>query len=154
MGGILALLLAHQVEVNGIFTISTPFAIRGIGIKLAPLLKLFMKYHKVSSEKLKAETNGKWVGYDKIPLNIVDKLNSLLKEMKSILPEIDKPIILFQGRKDKQVKKESMDIIYKRVSSIKKKEVWLENNDHPILNCPDHEQLTKELNNFILEIVS
>jgi carboxylesterase len=153
MGGVLAIILAHQFEVNGISTISTPIGIRGIGIKLVPIMKLFMHYHKIPSEKFKEDTNGKWVGYDKIPLNVVDKYRLLIKEMKQILPEINAPIILLQGRKDTQIKKESMNEIYKRVRSTKKKKVWLDNNEHPILDCPDHKQLTKELNEFILEIV-
>jgi carboxylesterase len=154
MGGILSLLLAHQYEVSGIFLISTPIGIRGVGAKLVPIVKLFIRYHKIPSETFREETNGKWVGYDKIPLNVVKKYKLLLKEMISILAEIKNPIVLFQGRKDTQIQKKSMDEIYKRVNSVKRKKVWLENNQHPILGCPDHSQIVKELNEFIHEIIS
>ncbi len=152
MGGIFSLLLAAQFKVNGIFIISTPIGIRGIGVKLVPIIKPFMKYHKIPSEKFKEETNGEWVGYDKIPLNVLKKTKLLLKELKAILPEIKSPILIFQGKKDTQINKESMEEIYKRINSIKKRKVWLENNDHSILNCPDHLQIVKELNKFIRDI--
>jgi esterase/lipase len=73
--------------------------------------------------------------------------------MKRILSEIKNPILLFQGRKDTQIIRKSMDEIYKRVNSVKRKKVWLENNQHPILECPDHSQIVKELNEFIREII-
>jgi carboxylesterase len=149
MGGIFSLLLAHRFEVNGVFIISTPIGIRGIGVKLIPIIKVFMRYHKIPLEKFKEETNGKWVGYDKIPLNVVKKYKLLLKEMKTILSEIKSPVLMFQGKKDTQIKKESIDEIYKRIGSVKKRKVWLENNEHPILDCPDHLQIVKELNEFI-----
>ncbi|MHA1490814.1 MAG: alpha/beta hydrolase [Promethearchaeota archaeon] len=149
LGGVFTLILAGNNDLDGIFTISAPTGLRGIAPKLVPIVKFFMKYHAVSSEELKKETNGKWVGYDKIPLNVVAKYKNLINEMKVLLPEIQCPAILFQGRLDSVIKKSSMDEIFKKIWSKKKIKIWLENNDHPILCCPDHEQIVSELINFI-----
>jgi len=153
-GGVLSLLLAEKNKIEGLFSISTPIGIRKFAAKLVPIISKFMKYHTIPSKKFKKETNGKWVGYDKIPLNVVKKYKILMKEMKGILPKISCPILLFQGRLDKEIKKNSMDYIYGNIGSKIKKRVWLENNDHPILNSPDHYQIIEELRKFISKITS
>jgi len=104
-------------------------------------------------QSFKEETNGKWVGYDKIPLNIVPKVNKLMKEMKESLHNIDCPALLFQGRLDSQIKANSIDFIFDNIASEMKKKIWLENSDHPILNIPDHAQIISELTKFIDKIV-
>jgi len=153
LGGVFTLILGSQINLDGIFTISAPIGIRGIAPKLVPILKIFIKYYPVDSKRFKEETNGKWVGYDKIPLNIVPKVNKLMKEMKESLHNIDCPALLFQGRLDSQIKANSIDFIFDNIASEMKKKIWLENSDHPILNIPDHEQIISELTKFIDKIV-
>jgi len=152
MGGVLALILADKYELDGIFTISAPTGIKAIGSKLVPLLKIFIKYYPVDSAKFKKETNNKWVGYNKIPLNQVTKMKKLIKQMKQILPNIKCPALLLQGRLDSAIKTNSMDYIDEKIGSIVKKKLWLENNDHPILESPDHDKIVSELINFVKEI--
>ncbi len=132
---------------------SSPIGIKGFGMKLIPLVRVFVKYHSVGSEGLKEQTDGKWVGYDKIPLNIAPKIKQLLKEMKKSLPQIECPVIFFQGRYDAVIKKKSMDAMFDAVKSKDKEKVWLENNDHPILDSPDHEFLAKKLKEWIQALI-
>ncbi len=152
MGGVLALLVAANNNVEGIFTISTPIGVQRFLIHLVPLFKRFVKYHTVDSEQFKRDTNGKWIGYDKIPLNIATKLKSLIKEMKKSLSDISCPILIIQGRLDSDIKKNSMDYIFNNIKSKKKRRIWLENSKHPILDNPDHKQIVLELVKFINEI--
>jgi carboxylesterase len=149
MGGILALILASEVIVDGLFSIATPIAIKGFLPKLVPFFNLFIKYHSIESDKLREETDNEWIGYDEIPLNIVPKIKKLITVMKNGLVQIHCPIILFQGKLDDQIEKKSMEYIYKHISSQIKQKVWLENNQHSILRCPDHNIIIKELNEFI-----
>ncbi|MFX1315566.1 MAG: alpha/beta hydrolase [Promethearchaeota archaeon] len=152
MGGILTLILASHHNVDGIFTISTPIGIQRFAFKFVPLLKLFMKYYYIDAEKFREETNNLWVGYDKIPINIATKMKKLMKEMNKNLFRINCPAVLFQGRLDSEIKKNSMDYIYNNINSRNKKRIWLEHNAHPILNSPDHQQIVTELLKFINEI--
>lgn len=152
MGGILTLIMAAQNDFDGIFTISTPIGIRRFGFKLVPLIKLFMKYHSISSDKFREETNNQWVGYDKIPINIAIKIKKLMREMKENLFRIYCPAILFQGCLDSEIKKVSMDYIYANINSKRKNKIWLENNTHSILESPDHHIIFSELLEFIDEI--
>jgi len=152
IGGVLPFILANSHKLDGIFAISAPIGIKGIGPLIASIIKIFMKYHKIKSKRFKRETDGKWIGYNKIPINIVAKIKKLIIKMKENLPNIDCPVILFQGRKDKQIKKQSMNYIYQNIKSTDKRKIWLENNDHPILDSPDQEIIINEIINFVEQI--
>ncbi|MFX1568057.1 MAG: alpha/beta hydrolase [Promethearchaeota archaeon] len=152
MGAILTLILAANNEFDGIFTISALVGVKSFLFKLVPLFKIFVKYHHVTAEKFIKETDGKWIGYDRIPVNIGIKIKILLNEMKKLLPQVSCPSLLFQGRLDSDIKKNSMDYIFRTISAQKKKKIWLEHNEHPILESPDHSQIVSELFNFIQEI--
>ncbi len=152
MGGILTLILAANYSVDAIFTISAPIGIQNFLIHLVPLFTIFMKYHTINSEQLIKETNGKWIGYNKIPLNIAKKIKKLLREMKKSLHMVKCPALLFQGRLDSEIKKKSIDYIFNNIATKDKKKIWLEQNSHPILNSPDHNQIVLKTFNFINEI--
>jgi carboxylesterase len=149
IGGVIPFLLAKTHKIDGIFSISAPIGIKGIGPIIAPFMGLFMKYHNIGSEQFKHDTDGKWVGYNKIPINIVGKIKKLIALMRDNLPIINCPVLLFQGRKDDQIKRRSMDYIYKNIQSRDKRKIWLENNGHPILDSPDQSIIIKELISFI-----
>ena len=55
MGGLLTLILAADYDFDGIFTISAPAGLQSFLINLVPVFKIFMKYHKVSSEKFRKD---------------------------------------------------------------------------------------------------
>jgi carboxylesterase len=149
MGGVLTLISASNHSFNGIFTISAPYDLKGILPKLIPLAKLFrIKYHGVDSDKFKEETGGLWIGYDKIPVNIGDKILLLLKEMKKVLYMILCPALLLQGRFDSEIKKSSMENISSAIKSTRKRSIWLEQG-HPILLCDDHDRIVSEIISFI-----
>lgn len=151
MGGVLTLILAANYNLDAIFTISAPAGIQRFLFYLVPIFKNFVKYHAINSEQFKEDTNGKWVGYDKIPLNIATKMKYLMKEMKSCLIKVKCPALLFQGCLDSEIKRKSMDYIFDNVISENKKKIWLENTKHAILDSPDHKQIVLELVNFINE---
>ena len=154
MGGILSLILGCKHKIDGIITIGAPVGINQFGAKLAPFFSIFLKYRAIDWKELKRESNGKWVGYQKIPLNIVKKINRLIKEMKNSLSEIKCPVLLMQGRKDAVIKKYSMDFLLQNLNTKTKKAIWLENNDHPILLSPDHDIIVSEIVKFIKTVIS
>jgi carboxylesterase len=152
MGGALTLILAAKYNFDGIFTICVPIGIKRFLFHFVPLFKIFVKYHSINTEQFKKETNGKWVGYNKIPLNIASKMKKIMKEAKESLMYINCPTLIFQGCLDSEIKRNSIDYIFENINSITKKKIWLENTGHPILNCPDHNQIVSKLLNFISEI--
>ena len=75
--------------------------------------------------------------YKNIPFNISIIINVLLEEMKKDLLKIECPVLLLQGRLDSDINLYSMDEIFNRINSKKKRKIWLEINDQSILNSPD-----------------
>lgn len=149
MGGILTFIMAAEHNPMGIFTISTPYELKGFILKLLPFINIFKTYHRIDAEQLKNESNGQWVGYNKIPINIGIKIKRLLDEMKTCLPKVKCPAILFQGKHDSVIKEDSMSLIFDKINSTQKRKVWLEHSDHPILGMPDHDLILSELIKFI-----
>ncbi|MFX1497448.1 MAG: alpha/beta hydrolase [Promethearchaeota archaeon] len=152
LGGVLALILVSTYDLDGVFTISAPIGVKSFLSKLVPFIRLFKKYYSIPAKKFREETNGKWIGYEKIPINQATKMNKLIREMKMILPIIKCPALLLQGRLDSVIKHNSMEYIFENIDSQVKRKVWLENNDHPILESPDHEIIVSEIINFINQI--
>lgn len=150
MGGILTVITAKKHDFNGIFLISTPIDFGSKIISyLGPVFSLFVKYHATGHDHLKKDTAGKWVGYEKIPTNIVIKVKKLLKEMKNTLPDIKTPILILQGRNDKVIKRDSMEYIFNNLGSRDKEMKWLGKNDHAILDSPDYNLILKNIEEFI-----
>lgn len=152
LGGVLALILASKYELDGVFTIGAPIGIKSFLSKLVPFVKLFKKYYSIPAKKFREETNGKWVGYEKIPIIQATKMNKLIREMKMNLSVITCPALILQGRLDSVIKSKSMEYIFENIDSKVKRKIWLENNDHPILESPDHEIIVSEIVNFIKQI--
>ncbi len=154
MGGVLTLILASKQDFDGIFTISAPIDLKGFIHHLVPFFKLFIKFYPIEADKFRKETDNKWGGYEKIPVNIAIKIKNLMKEMYLGLQKVKCPALILQGRHDSVIKDNSMDVIYNQINSKSKKKVWLENNDHPILDSPDQRLIISELLIFIKENIS
>ena len=77
------------------------------------------------------------------------KINKLLKEMRESIPKVECPALIMQGRLDSAIKPESMDNIFNGIKSANKRKIWLENNDHPLLDSPDHKKVVEEIYNFV-----
>ncbi len=135
MGGVMALYLAGEFanNVSAVVSISAPTKLKGFLVKLVPFFKLFIKYWKQNDEAaFKKISNGKWVGYEKIPLAIVGRMKKVIKLNNTQLTRVSAPILIIQGHADEFVPKESPQWIYDQVSSREKTIKWFE-SDHAIL---------------------
>ncbi|MHA1130887.1 MAG: alpha/beta hydrolase, partial [Candidatus Helarchaeota archaeon] len=151
MGGVFALYLAGEFakDITAVVTLSAPTRIQGLLIKLVPFFKLFVKYWKQNDvAQFKRVSNGLWVGYEKIPLNLVGKFKKLFKLNNAQLARIVAPLLIIQGTKDEFVPKESPQIIYDNVSSTEKTIKWFE-SDHAIL----FSKIKEELFSYIVEFL-
>jgi carboxylesterase len=135
MGGVFALFLAGEFaeDVAAVVSICAPTRIKGLLIKLVPFFKIFVKYWKQNDEaEFKRVSNGLWVGYEKIPLNMVGKFKNLFKLNNAQLHRITAPITIISGSRDEFVPEESAQFIYDHVNSaIKSKKQF--DSDHAIL---------------------
>jgi len=153
MGGVFALYLSSKYtkDVNAIVSISAPTKFKGFLIKLIPIVKIFIKYWKVNDiEEFQKISNGIWVGYERIPLNLIPKFKKLIKITNSQLNKITAPILIIQGKNDQIVPKSSPIKIYNEVSSKIKRIEWLDAK-HEILFSDVKMELFKIISDFIIQ---
>ncbi len=151
MGGVFALFLAGEFadDVSAVVSICAPTKIKGLLIKLVPFFKIFVKYWKQNDEaEFKRVSNGLWVGYEKIPLNMVGKFKKLFKMNNAQLHRITAPITIISGTHDEFVPEESAQFIYDHVSSPVKSRKQFD-SDHAIL----FSQVKTELFSYIAEFL-
>lgn len=135
MGGVLALYVAGEFadDVAAVVSICAPTRIKGLLIKFVPFFNIFIKYWKQNDvEEFQRVSNGLWVGYEKVPLNMVAKFKRLMKLNNSRLSKIVAPILLIHATNDEFVPQDSPKLIYEQVSSSQKTIEYIE-SDHAIL---------------------
>src|SRR4030042_1234655 len=110
----------------------------------APALKLQLSRGKIfllslcvpfltSIPKPPSTDNNPWQGYSVNPLKAADQLRRLQKVIYPLLPHIQQPIIIIQGKLDPTLHSQSSQIIFDQVSSSFKELHWLENSTHCII---------------------
>lgn len=139
MGGLLALHLAANHNVDALVTICAAIYPRRKLLYFTPLLRHFIDYDvkRKKSEQLEKE-NDRYIdkeetgyfAYDKIPVKAAHSLLSLMRIVRKEIHNVDSPILILQARNDKSVEPESADYIYENVQSRDKKLFWLEKSGH------------------------
>lgn len=74
-----------------------------------------------------------WKGYAVLPLKGARELTRLAKTIHPLLPHIQQPILILQGRLDPTVHPASPQFIYDHVASPLKELHWLENSTHCVI---------------------
>jgi len=128
MGGLCALWLAAQhPEITGILLFAPALNIHNLW--QTRLLWPFVQY----KHKKNTDLTSPWQGFNVVPLRAAAQLHKFQQLIKRKLPEIQQPIIVFQGKLDKTIDPLSSVEIIEWVSSEDKELVWLENSSHCIL---------------------
>lgn len=96
------------------------------------LLSLFVPF-LTSIPKSPPTDDNPWQGYSVQPLKGARQLLRLQKVVLSLLPQVQQPILILQGRLDPTVHPSSPQIIYDRVASSVKELHWLENSTHCVI---------------------
>jgi len=155
MGGILAIKLATQENLNGLVSIAAPIFLSDWRIKILPLLMKFKNYHyKKRSYKLDEDVRIYVTNYRKIPLVSVKSMLELIADVKRELHRVTCPVLIIQSKKDGSVKPESAVYIYKNIGSEIKKLVWLENSSHLIVLDRERKEVFSKIRDFLYNIVN
>jgi carboxylesterase len=110
----------------------------------APALKLKLNPVKVfllslcipfitSIPKPPSTDNNPWQGYTVQPLKAANELLRLQKVIYPLLPKIQQPILIIQGRLDPTVHEQAPQVVYEKVSSSIKELHWLEHSTHCVI---------------------
>jgi carboxylesterase len=128
MGGLCALWLAAQhPEITGVLVFAPALNIHNLW--QTRLIWPFVQY----KHKTIIDLTSPWQGFNVVPLRAAAQLHKFQQLIKRKLPEIQQPIIVFQGKLDKTIDPLSSVEVIEWVSSEDKELVWLEDSSHCIL---------------------
>jgi carboxylesterase len=150
MGGLLALYLAaSHPEIIKVAVFAPALRIKGV-LKSKLLRRLIFSSPK---SHLKPTREGflPWQGYRINPLRAVVELGELQKTVIEILPQVQQPLIIFQGNQDETIDHRSASMVYNAVSSTQKKLVELDNCGHCVLLDKQRNDVYHQTIDFFLE---
>jgi len=166
LGGVLAMTAASRYPFDAVIGISTPFAllndqqakfIRPGLIKLISVFKPEINKPQLSDNANTPEAEAKAVDIDPYPRYVTRaaaEVLELLGQMQAGLSEVTAPLLLIQGRLDKVVEKNAMQLFGERVASTRKETLWLENSGHGITLSDEREIAFQAIVDFLRSISS
>lgn len=160
MGGILSLIMSTRLNVAGVSAMSTPYQ---IPVKypawLMKLASLFTAYQP----KSKQEPGWGWfdkaayaehLSYPKNPVRSGAELQLLAHEMRTVLPEINIPVLLIHSENDTYVLPENMEHIYSNLTTSDKTKLYVTDTGHVVTRDAARDQVFEAVANFINRIES
>jgi len=154
MGGVLALLVAEQMQVDGCVPISAPMAVKnrllGLAGIAAPLLPRIAwggggKYHKGLDKAYD-------FGYSGFPTAKGADLNKLIKLARKNLFSVVCPILCVQSQHDETIWEGSADCILENVSSEKRQKLWLSGVPHVCTISPELPAIAESIDRLLKQI--
>ena len=133
MGGLVALYLASKhPEVRGVMLYAPAFKLT---ISTVDRFKLYIgSRFRLYAKRDSMDASEKWQGYDpELPIRGIIQILHFQDAVRKVLPQVDQPLLVFQGRKDETVDPAAGEIILQGVSSTVKEHHWMEESSHPIL---------------------
>lgn len=153
MGGLLALILAAEIPITGVFTMGAAFHLQGRGQRLAKFIWPFYRYRKWKFSPLTDKEMSKYnIGYDVMPMRKLSDFLKLRKIAENNLSNIHCPMLIAQGLKDSMVSTNAAQEIYNRATGTPiKKLLILKNSPHVLTTGPEFKELWYEIDKFILD---
>jgi len=156
MGGVLALITAARLNPLGVVTFSAPASLPGDPrAKFLPVLKyIIRKVDKGEPDWHNADAAKDHVDYPYYPTSAILELKKLIDVMQSELPAVKVPELFVQSRQDHGIPAESLDTLYRSVSSTDKTSLWVENSGHVVIREPERETIFSEVKRFLKRITA
>lgn len=150
MGGVLSLRLArlHPDEIKGVVVICSPYQNRDLKFKFVPLLKLFIKKFPLGPRSIN-DPEPVEIKYQHHSIPAVHQLMKMMAVVRSDLPYIKQPALIFGGRQDWVVDSRDPGLYYEKIASEEKELVWLENSQHVAVLDFDREIIYQKTIEFI-----
>jgi len=151
MGGVLSLMAAARYDVSAVVAFSAPCSLpKDPRSFLLPLLgRLNLQIKKGTPDWRNHAAALDHMDYPFYPSRSILELNSLIKQMRRELPDVKVPVLLAQSRMDASIPPESMDTIFREISSVDKSKLWVENSGHVIIREPEREMIFTEVRSFL-----
>ena len=164
LGGMLTMTAAARYPFKGVIGISTPFGLlNGWQARLAQpgLLKFISLFareiNKPALNDNPEELDERAPGVDLDPYpryttRALAEVLQMVRVMQAGLPQIDAPLLLIQGRHDKVVEKNAIELFSERVASTQKESLWLEHTGHVVTLSQERELAFRAIADFIRRV--
>ncbi len=156
IGASLTLVLAKKhSDISGIVLMATPYKLR-----FEKLVEFYVKIEcrfRKYRKKFYPPTFGKsaaitrLISYQTYPIKNVLQAAEAVKEGRRELEKITQPCLLLQSTSDHIVSKNSMEIIYSKISSGKKNKKYIERAYHTFISDIKNENVFEDILNFLEE---
>lgn len=151
MGGLLALKLAAERQLDGVVSLAAPIYLWSRKVLLAYPLQYVKKF--VNKKPRIAVTRfEEIIAYGKTPVPCVASLNTLIREVKRQLPQVKAPLLIGQGLRDRTVLPRSASFVYERIASRKKELIYYPESSHAVLLDVERDALYNDVLRFAGEI--
>lgn len=148
MGGILALNLAKEEELDGVVSLCAPVWLQDKRAPFAGAVRWVMPFHKRGGKK--PEHIEKYiVPYDRTPLKSISSLIRLIRHVRKRMHEVRVPALIVQAERDETIVPRSAAYIYDTIASTDKEIRWYEKSSHIITLDKEREQLFQDIHTFV-----
>lgn len=151
MGGALALYLAASAQPAAVVAISTPVRIRPTwakasraAAKVIPLAPVLVRLAPRDPEMRRFQSP-----YRRIALAATKQLELLLAETRRVIPALQMPLLLIQGRRDWVIPRDSATALARLATAAPVTMVWLPRSGHVATLDQDRHLLTQEVTRFL-----
>lgn len=151
MGGVLALLLAQEMDVTACVSLAAPMKTTNRFRWAAPLAAPFypMIGKRPDAARERSPRTPYDIGYSCYPTKSVHDLSVLMHRARQHLSLIHCPVLVVQSRKDETVTADSPQIILDGVGSRAKAQLWLENAPHVCTTADEYPKIVDAMDSFL-----
>ena len=154
MGGVLSLVQASRLPVDGVVAMSTPYYFPVTWARRFPwlirLISPFMQTRKKGEGIwFSPELEASHVHYPRDPVRSGYELFQLIEEMKTALPKITVPSLVIHSKDDQAISIENAEQIYQRLGSPQKELVLVDHANHVITRDGDTSRVFNPITRFI-----
>ena len=156
-GALVALLSAahKRYPIEGIVCINSALQLRDIRVNyVLPTLHSvndFFSLFNTNMKYIEKEADYPQSNYNRLYINTLSELRTLMQETKKALPQITAPLLLIQGKSDPVVDPQSAQMIMKSIAS-KHKELYMpQRNMHVIIKGEGSEEVFERVADFMSE---
>lgn len=151
MGGVLALLLAQQMDVTAAVPISAPMAVQNKLLFLARPASAFIKtiMWRDDSHRAKLMNMAYHCGYPGFPTKSGADLNRLIRMARRDLHAVTCPVLAVQSHGDETISADSAQVIMDGISSQTKGILWLEMVPHVCTISPEYKRIAQAMGELL-----
>lgn len=153
MGGLLALKLAAERQVDGVVPMAAPVFLTSRKPALAVLLQYLVRYIEKRPPSV-PEIASESCAYTKTPVKCVVSLQKLMKRVRATLPLVSAPALVVQGERDSMVLPKSASYIFERIGSTFKEMRWYPLSSHGLLLDREREQVYRDVGGFVEKVAA